>query len=48
VQVQIGALTPAVHHGEVLLAESNRVEASRNLGESEAVLFWIVILPARA
>lgn len=48
VQVQIGGLTPAVRHGEVLLADSNRIDAWRNLGEREAVLFWIVILPARA
>lgn len=48
VQVQVGALAPAVRHGEVLVAESNRVEAWRNLGDREAVLFWIVILPARA
>lgn len=48
VEVQVGGLTPAVRHGEVLLAESNRVDAWRNLGEHEAVLFWIVFGPGRS
>ena len=37
-----------VRHAEVLVADSEQVEAWRNLGQSEAVLFWIVALPARA
>lgn len=43
VQVQVAGLTPAVRHGEVLVADTERVERWRNLGQSEALLFWIVI-----
>jgi hypothetical protein len=46
VHVQIGAQTPAVRAGEVLVADSERVEQWRNIGQTEAVLFWIVISPA--
>jgi len=42
VSVQIAGQTPAVRFGEVLVADSERVEGWRNLGTSEAVLFWIV------
>jgi transcriptional regulator with XRE-family HTH domain len=47
VQVKVAGQTPAVRHGEVLLADCSRVEGWRNLGESDAVLFWIVIPAAR-
>ena len=43
VQVQVAGQTPAVRHGEVLVADSERVEGWRNLGQTEAVLFWIVV-----
>ena len=43
VQVQVAGRTPAVRHGEVLVAESERVGGWRNLGQAEAVLFWIVM-----
>jgi transcriptional regulator with XRE-family HTH domain len=43
VHVQVAGQTPAVRHGEVLLAESTRIEGWRNLGQTDAVLFWIVI-----
>lgn len=43
VQVQVGDQTPAIRHGEVLLADSARVNGWRNLGDREAVLFWIAI-----
>jgi transcriptional regulator with XRE-family HTH domain len=43
VQVQVAGLTPAVRHGEVLVADPERVERWRNLGQSDALLFWIVI-----
>jgi transcriptional regulator with XRE-family HTH domain len=43
VHVQIAGQTPAVRHGEVLLADSTRIEGWRNLGQSDAMLFWIVI-----
>ena len=42
VQVNVAGQTPAVRHGEVLVAESELVEEWRNLGQGEAVLFWIV------
>jgi transcriptional regulator with XRE-family HTH domain len=45
VQVQIAARTPAVRSGEVLVADSDRVEGWRNIGQGEAVLFWIVVAP---
>jgi transcriptional regulator with XRE-family HTH domain len=46
VHVQVAGQTPAVRHGEVLVADSERVEGWRNLGQTEAVLFWIVVSPA--
>jgi hypothetical protein len=42
------ARTPAVRHGEVLVADSGRVEGGRNLGTSEAVPFWIVVPASHA
>jgi XRE family transcriptional regulator, regulator of sulfur utilization len=48
VQIEIAGQTPAIRHGEVLVADSEQVEAWRNLGQAEAALFWIVALPARA
>ncbi len=48
VQIQVAGLTPAVRHGEVLVADAERVERWRNLGQGEALLFWIVISPALA
>ena len=47
VQIQVAGQTPAVRHGEVLVADSALVEGWRNLGQAEAVLFWIVALPTR-
>jgi transcriptional regulator with XRE-family HTH domain len=43
VQVQVGGHTPGVRHGEVLVADSERVEQWRNVGHGEARLFWIVL-----
>ena len=43
VHVQVSGQTPAVRFGEVLVTDSERVEGWRNLGQTEAVLFWIVI-----
>jgi transcriptional regulator with XRE-family HTH domain len=48
VQVQVAGQTPAVRHGEVLVADSDRVEGWRNIGHAEALLFWVVILPPRS
>jgi len=45
VQVQIAGQTPGVRQGEVLVADSERVEGWRNIGHGEAMLFWIVISP---
>jgi transcriptional regulator with XRE-family HTH domain len=43
VQVLIGGQTPAVRAGEVLVAGAERVDGWRNMGQTEAVLFWIVV-----
>jgi transcriptional regulator with XRE-family HTH domain len=43
VQLRLGGHTPAVRHGEVLVADSGKVDGWHNLGQTEAVLFWIVI-----
>jgi transcriptional regulator with XRE-family HTH domain len=43
VQVKVAGQTPAVRHGEVLVAGSERIDGVRNLGQAEAVLFWIVV-----
>lgn len=43
VQVRVAGQTPAIRHGEVLVADSDRIEGWRNLGQAEAVLFWIVV-----
>ena len=46
VHVQVAGQTPAVRRGEVLVADSRRIERWRNLGQSDAMLFWIVIPPS--
>jgi len=43
VQVLIGGQTPAVRAGEVLVTGAERVDGWRNMGQTEAVLFWIVM-----
>jgi transcriptional regulator with XRE-family HTH domain len=48
VSVTIAGQTPAVRFGEVLVADSERVEGWRNLGNADAVLFWIVVPAAAA
>jgi transcriptional regulator with XRE-family HTH domain len=48
VQIEIAGQTPAVRSGEVLVADSDRVEAWRNIGQTAAVLFWIVVSAGRA
>jgi transcriptional regulator with XRE-family HTH domain len=48
VQVQIAGRTPALRSGEVLVADSDRVEGWRNIGQSEATLFWIVVASPRS
>jgi transcriptional regulator with XRE-family HTH domain len=43
VQVEVGDQRPAIRDGEVLLADCERVNGWRNLGDREAVLFWIAL-----
>jgi len=43
VHVEIGGQTPAVRQGEVLVADSERIDGWRNIGHGEATLFWIVV-----
>lgn len=43
VQIQVDELTPTIREGEVLLTACSRVRGWRNLGDHEAVLFWIVV-----
>ena len=43
VQVKIASQTAAVRHGEVLVADGDRIGGWRNLGQAEAVLFWILL-----
>jgi transcriptional regulator with XRE-family HTH domain len=45
VQVDIAGQTPAVRAGEVLIAPAARIEAWRNIGQTEAMLFWIIQPP---
>jgi transcriptional regulator with XRE-family HTH domain len=42
VQIRTPGQTPALRHGEVLVADSDQIDGWRNLGQAEAVLFWIV------
>jgi transcriptional regulator with XRE-family HTH domain len=42
VQVQVAGQSPAVRHGEVLVADSEHIAGWRNLGQADAELFWIV------
>jgi transcriptional regulator with XRE-family HTH domain len=42
VQIILGNGRPVLRRGEVLLVESTTVEGWRNLGPSEATLFWIL------
>jgi transcriptional regulator with XRE-family HTH domain len=46
IQVTVAGQTPAVRHGEVLVAGSEQVQGWRNLGQTEGVLFWIVFAGA--
>src|ERR1700757_3403145 len=40
VQVDVAGQTPAVRAGEVLVAPSDRIEGWRNIGQTDAMLFW--------
>ncbi|WP_187368895.1 helix-turn-helix domain-containing protein [Baekduia soli] len=43
VQVGLGNHTPTIRGGEVLVADCAHIDGWRNLGDREAVLFWIAI-----
>jgi hypothetical protein len=43
VQVLVGGQTPAIRRGEVLVADARRIDGWHNLGQTEAVFFWITI-----
>jgi transcriptional regulator with XRE-family HTH domain len=47
VQVTVGDHTPAIRHGEVLVADCEHIHLWRNLGQAEAVAFWIVTTDVR-
>jgi transcriptional regulator with XRE-family HTH domain len=47
VQVQVASQAPAIRSGEVLVADADRVAGWRNIGQTEAVLFWIVVQAPR-
>lgn len=42
VQVEVAGQTPAVRAGEVLVAASDRVEGWRNIGQTDATVFWMI------
>ncbi len=48
VQVEVAGQTPAVRHGEVLVADGERVTGWRNIGRGDATLFWIILPPGGA
>jgi transcriptional regulator with XRE-family HTH domain len=45
VQLTVAGQTPALRHGEVLVTDASQVAVWSNLGQSDAVLFWIVATP---
>lgn len=47
VQVTVGDHSPTIRSGEVLVAAGERIDAWRNLGQAEAVAFWISTTEAR-
>ena len=47
VQIELGDRRAALRAGEALVAEARSITAWRNVGESEAMLFWILRDPRR-
>ena len=45
--VKVADQTPAIRHGEVLVAASEKVRGWHNLGQAEAMMFWIVFAESR-
>lgn len=48
VQVTVAGQTPTLRRGEVLVADSARIERWRNLGHGDAMAFWIVCVTRSA
>ena len=48
VQIELGNRRAALRAGEALVAEASSITAWRNVGESEAMFFWILRDPRRA
>jgi transcriptional regulator with XRE-family HTH domain len=48
VQIELGDRRAALRAGEALVAEARSITGWRNVGESEAMLFWILRDPRRA
>ena len=48
VQIELGDRRAALRAGEALVAEGRSITGWRNVGESEAMLFWILRDPRRA
>ena len=48
VQIELGERRAALRAGEALVAEASSITGWRNVGESEAMLFWILRDPRRA
>jgi transcriptional regulator with XRE-family HTH domain len=48
VQIELGDRRAALRAGEALVAEASSITGWRNVGESEAMLFWILRDPRRA
>jgi len=45
VQVHVGDQAPVLRDGQVLHADCAQIDGWRNVGDREAVLFWIVVAP---
>jgi transcriptional regulator with XRE-family HTH domain len=48
VQITVGAGLPVLREGEVLVVDQTRISGWRNMGEREALAFWILRDQARA
>jgi quercetin dioxygenase-like cupin family protein len=48
VQIELGDRRAALRAGEALVAEASSITGWRNVGESEAMLFWILRDPRSA
>ena len=46
VQLELAGQTPSLRAGEVLVTDCDRLDGWRNLGQTDATLFWIIIANA--